>query len=208
MKQFAHNWYLPCCQCTGTCSHVSSTQKYNISTPVAGATCPVERESVGVGVGRAEWSNSLITDIYVYAYVHVHVHEHMHVHVYVYVYVYVSGAKRNKGTIAPATVVVAISSDVGYIWLCTSNSFENGDFWQTCPHSRRKNEYFYKVRFLATGIILKSSSWATTYEKKSAFYRLNVWQYWFAFIKAKFWWLVFLHTPSDAPSHHLKAILP
>ena len=24
-----------------------------------------------------------------------------------------------------------------YFRLCTSNSFENGDFWQTCPHSRR-----------------------------------------------------------------------
>ena len=24
MKQFAHNWYLPCCHCTATCSHVSS----------------------------------------------------------------------------------------------------------------------------------------------------------------------------------------
>ena len=23
-KQLAHYWYLPCCQCTGTCSHVSS----------------------------------------------------------------------------------------------------------------------------------------------------------------------------------------
>ena len=29
-----------------------------------------------------------------------------------------------------------------HIWLCTSNSFENGDFWQTCPHSHRQNGYF------------------------------------------------------------------
>ena len=48
------------------------------------------------------------------------------------------------------------------IWLCTSNSFENGDFWQTCPHSRLQNGYFYIVRFLAAGIILKHNSWATT----------------------------------------------
>ena len=26
MKQFAHNWYLPCCHCTETCSHVSFIQ--------------------------------------------------------------------------------------------------------------------------------------------------------------------------------------
>ena len=26
MIQFAHNWYLPCYQCTETCSHVSSIQ--------------------------------------------------------------------------------------------------------------------------------------------------------------------------------------
>ena len=30
MKQFAHNWYLPCCQCTETCSHVSFIHKLNI----------------------------------------------------------------------------------------------------------------------------------------------------------------------------------
>ena len=28
MKQFAHNWYLLCCRCTGTCSQVSSTQTW------------------------------------------------------------------------------------------------------------------------------------------------------------------------------------
>ena len=93
------------------------------------------------------------------------------------------------------------------LWLCTSNSFENGDFWQTCPHSLRQNGYFWIVRFLATGIILKRSSWATTYGKWSAFYRLNFWQYWFTFIKANFRWFVFHQTPSDAPSHHLKASL-
>ena len=27
MKQFTDNWYLPCCQCTETCSHVSTIQK-------------------------------------------------------------------------------------------------------------------------------------------------------------------------------------
>ena len=58
--------------------------------------------------------------------------------------------------------------------LCTSNSFENGDFWQTCPHSRPQNGYFYIVRFLATGITLKHNLWVTTYETRSTFYRLNV----------------------------------
>ena len=27
MKQFGHNWYLPCCQCMETCSYVSFIQK-------------------------------------------------------------------------------------------------------------------------------------------------------------------------------------
>ena len=40
--------------------------------------------------------------------------------------------------------------------------FENGDFWQTCPHLRRQNKYFWIVRFLATGIIFKRNSWVTT----------------------------------------------
>ena len=30
MKQFAHNWYLYCCQCTETCSHVSFIQNSDI----------------------------------------------------------------------------------------------------------------------------------------------------------------------------------
>ena len=29
-----------------------------------------------------------------------------------------------------------------WIWLCTTNSFEKSDFWQTCPHSHRQNGYF------------------------------------------------------------------
>ena len=93
-------------------------------------------------------------------------------------------------------------------WLRTSNSFENGNFWQTWPHLRRKTDISrFLVRFLATGIIWKRNSWATTYEKRSKFYRLIFWQYQFAFIKANFWWFAFLQTPADAPSHHLKVIL-
>ena len=33
------------------------------------------------------------------------------------------------------------------------------------------------------------------------------WQFCFAFIKTNFWRFVFLHTPSEAPSQHLEAIL-
>ena len=41
MKQFAHNWYLPCCQCTETCSHVSFIQNdiYRPG-PVVNRFCP------------------------------------------------------------------------------------------------------------------------------------------------------------------------
>ena len=41
MKQFAHNWYLPCCQCTETCPRVSFIQN-NIYMPVPGVSSPVE----------------------------------------------------------------------------------------------------------------------------------------------------------------------
>ena len=44
MKQFAHNWHLPHCQCTETCSHVSFIQN-DISTPVPGVSIPVENRS-------------------------------------------------------------------------------------------------------------------------------------------------------------------
>ena len=44
MKQFAHNWYLPCYQCTETCSHASFIQN-NTYTPVPGASSPVENSS-------------------------------------------------------------------------------------------------------------------------------------------------------------------
>ena len=41
MKQFAHNWYLRCCQCTEACYHVSVIQN-NIYTPVPGVSNSVE----------------------------------------------------------------------------------------------------------------------------------------------------------------------
>ena len=41
MKQFAHNCYFPCCQCTETYSHVSFTRN-NIYAPVPGVSSPVE----------------------------------------------------------------------------------------------------------------------------------------------------------------------
>ena len=44
MKQFAHNWYLPYCQCTETCSHAFFIQN-NIYTPVPGVSSPVENSS-------------------------------------------------------------------------------------------------------------------------------------------------------------------
>ena len=44
MKQFAHNWYLPCCQCTETCSQVSFIQN-NIYMPEPGVSSPVENRS-------------------------------------------------------------------------------------------------------------------------------------------------------------------
>ena len=37
MKQFTHNWYLPWCQCTESCYHVSFTQN-NIYMPVPGVS--------------------------------------------------------------------------------------------------------------------------------------------------------------------------
>ena len=35
------------------------------------------------------------------------------------------------------------------IWLCTSNSFQNGDFWQTCPHSHRQKRIFLDSQILS-----------------------------------------------------------
>ena len=61
------------------------------------------------------------------------------------------------------------------------------------------------VRFLATGIILKRNSWAKTYEKRSAFYQLIFWQYWYVLIKGKFWWLVF---SSHHPMHQVTTSKP
>ena len=37
MTQFAHSWNLPCCQCTETCSHVSSI--HMIPGPLQGPDC-------------------------------------------------------------------------------------------------------------------------------------------------------------------------
>ena len=44
MKQYAHNWYLPCCQGTKACYHVSFTQN-SIYTPVPGVSSSVESRS-------------------------------------------------------------------------------------------------------------------------------------------------------------------
>ena len=44
MKQFAHNWYSPWCQCTESCYHVSFIQN-NIYMPAPGVSSSVENHS-------------------------------------------------------------------------------------------------------------------------------------------------------------------
>ena len=95
----------------------------------------------------------------------------------------------------------------GSIWLSTSNSCKNSDFWQTCSYSRLHNKYFWIVRFLDTGIILKSNSWVTTYENQIGIPSTEYLAILFCIYKSKIGQFVFLKTTPNAPSHHPKYIL-
>ena len=96
-------------------------------------------------------------------------------------------------------------------------SLSGGNYWTTCNNFKRYSTLPYCVDatkriFLDSQILshryhFEAEFVGTNILKRSAFYRLNFWQYLFAFLKASFWWFVFLQTPTYAAIHHHKAIL-
>ena len=70
-----------------------------------------------------------------------------------------------------------------------------------------KNGYFYRVRFLATGIIMKHNTWATTYEKKIEILSTEFLAILICIYESKLLVICFSPNAPDAPIHHPKAIL-
>ena len=93
------------------------------------------------------------------------------------------------------------------ISVCLSVSWQNWKFWQVCSSDGLSvcylPKFFGKYVRLTVCYLPKFSILSSKFVYQFICYlpKFSI-----AFIKANFWWFVFLHTASDAPIHHLKAI--